>query len=118
MSTSASSAVSTKHRFFVYAPDKTEEGTLARRLSVRPQHLEGAKSGHESGFIRIGGMVTTPEAVTNPDAPKQMVGSTFIFEADSLDEVKKAIESDIYYTAGVWDSEKIVILPFFSAFPL
>ncbi|KJA27721.1 hypothetical protein HYPSUDRAFT_156978 [Hypholoma sublateritium FD-334 SS-4] len=116
MSTAASSP--TKHRFFVYAPDKTEEGTLARRLSVRPKHIEGAKVGHESGFIRIGGMFTTPEAVINPEAPKQMLGSTFIFEAESLEQVKKYIESDIYYTSGVWDPEKIVILPFFSAFPL
>ena len=47
----------TKHRFFVYAPDKTEEGTLARRLSVRPKHIEGAKAGHESGFIRTWGFL-------------------------------------------------------------
>lgn len=41
-----------RHRFFVYAPDKTEQGTLARRLSVREEHLAGAKKGHESGIIR------------------------------------------------------------------
>ncbi|KAF8972901.1 hypothetical protein BDZ97DRAFT_1648748 [Flammula alnicola] len=116
MSTAASTPA--RHRFFVYAPDKTEEGTLARRLSVREQHLVGAKKGHESGIIRIGGMITTPDAITNPDAPKKMVGSTFIFEAESLEQVKNLIESDIYYTSGVWDPEKIVILPFFSAFPI
>ncbi|KAH9485231.1 Protein YciI [Psilocybe cubensis] len=114
MSTSSSAT----HRFFVYAPDKTEPGTLERRLSVREKHLVGAKVSHESGFIRIGGAVTTPDAITNPDAPKNMVGSTFLFEAESIDQVKKYIENDIYYTSGVWDPEKIVILPFFSAFPL
>ncbi|KAF8197993.1 hypothetical protein BJ912DRAFT_1055662 [Pholiota molesta] len=116
MSTSASTP--TKHRFFVYAPDKTDEGALERRLSVRPQHLEGAKASHDNGLIRIGGMLTTPEAITNPDAPKHMVGSTFIFEAESIEQVKQYIESDIYYKAGVWDPEKIVVLPFFSAYPL
>ncbi|KIM45093.1 hypothetical protein M413DRAFT_441756 [Hebeloma cylindrosporum] len=117
MSTTSSSNP-IRHRFFVYAPDKTEDGTLARRLAVRERHLVGAKEGHESGFIRIGGMLTTPDAVTNPEAPRKMLGSTFIFEAESIEEVKKSIEGDIYYTSGVWDPEKIVILPFFSAFPI
>ncbi|KAF8875800.1 hypothetical protein CPB84DRAFT_1689464 [Gymnopilus junonius] len=116
MSSSASYPV--RHRFFVYAPDKTEPGTLERRLSVREQHLVGARAGHESGFIRIGGMLTTPDAITNPDAPKKMVGSAFILEAETIDQVKNMIENDIYYTSGVWDPEKVVILPFFSAFPL
>lgn len=31
-------------------------------------------------------MITTPDAVTNPEAPKKMVGSTFIFEAESIEE--------------------------------
>lgn len=31
-------------------------------------------------------MFTTPDAVLNPDAPKHMLGSTFIFEAESLEE--------------------------------
>jgi hypothetical protein len=51
MSTTSSSNL-IRHRFFVYAPDKTEEGTLARRLAVRENHLVGAKDGHERGFIR------------------------------------------------------------------
>ena len=63
-------------------------------------------------------MFTTPDSVINPEAPKQMIGSTFIFEAESLEQyvalnislhrcshdlnrVKKYIESDIYYTSGV-----------------
>ncbi|PPQ70515.1 hypothetical protein CVT26_013973 [Gymnopilus dilepis] len=113
-----SSSSSVRHRFFVYAPDKTEPGTLERRLSVREKHLVGAKAGHESGFIRIGGALTTPDAITNPDAPKNMVGSAFIIEAESIEQVKNMIENDIYYTSGVWDPEKLVITPFFSAFPL
>lgn len=29
--------------FFVYAPDKTEEGTFQKRLAVREQHLVVAR---------------------------------------------------------------------------
>lgn len=36
----------------VYAPDKIEEGTFERRLSVRPSHLEEAQKRIADGFIR------------------------------------------------------------------
>ena len=44
--------VMSKYHFFVYCPDKTEEGTLQRRLAARPTHLGNAKTAIESGFIR------------------------------------------------------------------
>ena len=34
----------------------------------------------------IGGALTTPDAITNPDAPKNMVGSAFIIEAESIEQ--------------------------------
>lgn len=107
-----------RQRFFVYAPDKTEEGTFERRLSVRPTHLETAKERTLKGIIRIGGALLTPESIATPTADKKMIGSTFICEADTIDEVKALIQSDIYYTAGVWDADKIVILPFAAATPI
>ncbi|KAF7344423.1 YCII domain-containing protein [Mycena sanguinolenta] len=112
MSTSASPAL---HRFFVHAPDKTDPDALSRRLSVRAKHLEGAKKGIDDGSIRVAGALLTPESLTSGE--KKMIGSTFIFEAENLETVKKIIESDIYYTSGVWDPERIVILPFVAATP-
>ncbi len=41
-----------RHRFLVYAPDKTEEGTLEKRLSVRTTHLEAAKTNFANGLVR------------------------------------------------------------------
>ncbi|KAJ7815289.1 hypothetical protein B0H14DRAFT_2848150 [Mycena olivaceomarginata] len=112
MSTSASP---TLHKFFVYAPDKTDPDAFARRLSVRSKHLEGAKKAIADGSIRVGGALLTPESLLSDD--KKMIGSTFIFEAENIETIKKAIESDIYYTSGVWDPERIVILPFVAATP-
>jgi hypothetical protein len=43
----------------------------------------------------------TPESIELPTADKKMVGSMFICEAETLAEVKKMVEGDIYYTAGV-----------------
>lgn len=50
MSTTASARQ--RQLFFIWAPDKTEEGTFERRLSVRGNHLESAKENISGGFIR------------------------------------------------------------------
>ncbi|KAJ7931265.1 hypothetical protein B0H13DRAFT_1959667 [Mycena leptocephala] len=113
MSTSASPSLP---RFFVHAPDKTDPDTFARRLSVRSKHLEVAKKSIDDGTIRIAGALLTPESLLSDD--KKMIGSTFIFEAENIETVKRIIESDIYYTSGVWDPERIVILPFVAATPI
>ncbi|KAJ7253749.1 hypothetical protein B0H12DRAFT_1017509, partial [Mycena haematopus] len=63
----------------------------------------------------VAGALLTPESLTSDK--KKMIGSTFIFEVENLETVKKIIESDIYYTSGVWDAERIVILPFVAATP-
>lgn len=41
-----------RQRFLVYAPDKSEEGTLEKRLSVRPKHIEGATANFNGGLVR------------------------------------------------------------------
>lgn len=43
----------------------------------------------------------TPESIISPTAEKKMVGSMMLFKAETIEEVKKIIESDIYYTSGV-----------------
>ncbi|KAJ7258435.1 hypothetical protein B0H12DRAFT_1014890 [Mycena haematopus] len=103
------------HKFLVYAPDKTDAGAAERRLSVRPKHLENAAPNISAGVIRVGGALLTPESLTGGE--RKVVGSCMIFEAESLATVKSLIESDIYYTAGVWDPEQLVILPFVAATP-
>ncbi|KAH8112265.1 hypothetical protein DFH11DRAFT_1511928 [Phellopilus nigrolimitatus] len=108
MSTTAPAAF----QFIVYAPDKTDAGAFQRRLSVREKHLENAKTLGSSGVIKMGAALLSPESIASPGAERKMIGSAMVFEAASLDEVKKIIESDIYYTTGVWDPEKLVILPF------
>ncbi|KAG6886296.1 hypothetical protein C0993_006706 [Termitomyces sp. T159_Od127] len=110
--------MSTLHKFMVYAPDYTAEGTLEKRLSVRADHLAGFKGKIDGGFVRVGGVLLTPESIATPDSDKKMIGSMFICEAESIEDVKKVVESDIYYKAGVWDAEKIVILPMLPATPI
>ncbi|KAJ6454700.1 hypothetical protein C8R45DRAFT_1037749 [Mycena sanguinolenta] len=103
------------HKFVVYALDKTDEGALERRLAVRPKHLEKASTLISDGVIRVGGALLSPESITGGE--KKIVGSCMIYEAESLETVKALVESDIYYTSGVWDPERLVILPFVAATP-
>ncbi|KAK7472956.1 hypothetical protein VKT23_001060 [Stygiomarasmius scandens] len=114
MSTTAVSEA--RPKFLVYAPDKTEEGTFERRLTARPDHLVKAKENISSGFIRVGGALVSPDTYQLPD--KKMVGSAFICEADNIEDVRKQVEDDVYYKNGIWDPEKIVILPIIPATPI
>jgi uncharacterized protein YciI len=98
--------------FILYAPDKTDEGTFALRMSVRPNHLVVANkmltSGTLSGFYILAikpGVdcelcAEHAGAMQDPDSEK-MVGSMIIYEAESLDAARKLVENDIYYTSGV-----------------
>ena len=55
-----------------------------------------------SFFFRaeFGGALLTPE-LTDENDRKKMTGSLMFFEAESIEEVRKIVESDIYYTSGV-----------------
>jgi len=99
------------HTFVVYAPDKTDEGAQERRRSAREQHLVNINKAIAEGLkCKVGGAMFTPESITGGDA--KMVGSVLFFEADTIEEVRKVVEGDIYYTSGVWDAEKLDIAPF------
>ncbi|TDL20330.1 hypothetical protein BD410DRAFT_725993 [Rickenella mellea] len=100
------------YTFIVYAPDKTDDGALQRRLNVRPTHMARGSDLSKNGTLKLGGAMLTPECITTPDAKKEMIGSVLLFEAETIEDVKKIVETDIYYTSGVWDTEKIVIKPF------
>lgn len=52
MSTTTTPQTPTLNNFFVYAPDKTEEGTLALRFSVRSSHLESMQDKVAKGVVR------------------------------------------------------------------
>ncbi|KAN0107039.1 hypothetical protein V8E52_010547 [Russula decolorans] len=106
----------TKRLFAIYAPDYTNPGTLDRRISVREEHLKGISELRSTGIAKFGGPFLAPELTDEKDRTK-MAGSLMFFEAESIEEVRKIVESDIYYTSGVWDKENVRILPFVPAMP-
>ncbi|KAG8883230.1 hypothetical protein FRB98_003207 [Tulasnella sp. 332] len=90
---------STKHTFVVWAPDFDDAEGFSRRLAVREEHLAVAAKEIATGSLKIGGVCLTPESITGGD--KKMIGSMMLFEAESLEEVRARIESDIYYKKNV-----------------
>ncbi|KAJ7735105.1 hypothetical protein DFH07DRAFT_114827, partial [Mycena maculata] len=94
----------------------TKFDAAARRSSNRAEHLENAAQIMKAGVLRVGGVLLMPESLMLQD--KKMVGSTMIFKAESIEAVRTLVERDIYYTSGVWDLERLVILPFIAATPL
>ena len=111
----------TLHTFLLWAPDYTDADALNRRLAVRPKHFENARPLTKSGVMSTyeyhptpsprrmsGSYLTTTElggALIDPPtyntSERKMIGSMIIYEAESMEAVRKIVEEDIYYTGGV-----------------
>ncbi|KAF5388800.1 hypothetical protein D9757_005654 [Collybiopsis confluens] len=90
------------HKFVLFAPDATD----SPRFSVMKQHRSEMAPSVTSGIVKVAGMMVK-------STPEDPYGSLIIYEAENIDAVRKMVESDIYYTSGVW--EKLVLLPFLPA---
>ncbi|KAI5359899.1 hypothetical protein Slin15195_G117580 [Septoria linicola] len=100
-----------KQEWMVILPDKPD--ALASRMEIRPQHLAAIKPHISSGLLVLGG-ASLDEPLQEGQPPK-INGSVLMAEADTKEEVMELVKSDVYYTKGVWDVEKIQIFPFKSA---
>ena len=125
----SSAPASNKQNFFVYALDKKDEGTPANRYDVRPRHLEKLQPLIDSGTVSkwimilqvkstsngvvcagLGGMLLSPEAMEIGGCGRKAVGSFLILQARTIEEARKVIESDLYYTSGVVSRSYIMML--------
>ncbi|KAI9572119.1 hypothetical protein HD554DRAFT_2015349 [Boletus coccyginus] len=98
------------HSYLVWAPDCTDGGALARRMAVRPKHFITANKQIKQGILKVAGGLITPESQDAALADKKFVGSALLYEADSIEDVRKLVEQDVYWTENVWDKDKLVIL--------
>ena len=73
------------------------EGMLAKRMEVRPLHLEGMERLKEH-LIAAGGLL---------DDEGKLKGSVLIMEFQNRDELDKYLANEIYVTEHVW--EKIAV---------
>ncbi|KAG0228338.1 hypothetical protein B0O80DRAFT_532988 [Mortierella sp. GBAus27b] len=101
----SATAASMRNQYVVVIHDKEGPDTYDRRLAVRPTHLVGAKKLKQDGTIQLGGAILTDHSEAG-----KMCGSVMIVQANSVEDAKKIIESDTYFTSGVWD--KYTVYPF------
>ena len=73
------------------------EGMLAKRMEVRPLHLEGMERLKEH-LVCAGGLL---------DDEGQLKGSVLVMEFQNREEVDEYLASEIYVTEHVW--EKITV---------
>jgi uncharacterized protein len=87
--------------------------SLARRLSVRPLHLERLQALQDQGRLIIAG----PHPAIDSEDPgaSGFTGSLVVAEFDSQDEAQQWADSDPYQTAGVY--QQVIIKPFKLVFP-
>jgi uncharacterized protein len=100
-----------KHEFLVHIPDRPN--SLQNRLSVRATHLANITPRVQSGQVVLGG-ATLAKPVQEGESP-EMTGSFMIIKADSEEQVRKMLESDVYVSGGAWDVENMKIWNFKSA---
>ncbi|KAF3806348.1 hypothetical protein GCG54_00006110 [Colletotrichum gloeosporioides] len=122
--------------FLCIMPDKPN--VLQVRKQVKGQHYEGIKPLIESGRLVAGGNVLLPNSLgqrvnvnrelglralgalfekhPNEDATEACFrGSVVVYTGESPEDVKVIIENDVYATSGVWDLERVQIIPYVAA---
>ncbi|EAT87266.1 hypothetical protein SNOG_04875 [Parastagonospora nodorum SN15] len=98
--------------WLVIVPDF--KGALDKRLGARPKHLEGLKSDRDDMWLWGGAMLEEPIKEGDSGPPK-MKGSAMLIGAKTREEVVERLKKDVYVQEGVWDVEKVEIIPFKSA---
>ncbi|MBQ9662829.1 MAG: hypothetical protein IJV40_06730 [Oscillospiraceae bacterium] len=86
-------------QFMIIAYDGKDQDALARRMSVRPRHLENITSVKERGRVICAGGIT--------DSTGSPVGSFLIMEFDTREMLDEYLASEPYVTGNVWKDIKI-----------
>ncbi|OAK99712.1 hypothetical protein IQ06DRAFT_294133 [Phaeosphaeriaceae sp. SRC1lsM3a] len=108
----ASSTSTPLQEWLVIVPDHA--GALQKRIAARPKHLEGLGADREDFWLWGGAMLEEPVKEGDSGPPK-MKGSAMLIGAKTREEVVERLKKDVYVEGGVWDLEKVQIIPFKSA---
>lgn len=95
--------------FVVSCTDR--EGTVEKRLAIRPQHLARLEQLNAEGRLIVAGAM--PKDPANPQAG--FYGSTIIVDFDSREALDTWLQDEPFLKEGVY--ERIDVKPFNKAFP-
>ncbi|RYU86530.1 hypothetical protein EWM62_17910 [Mucilaginibacter terrigena] len=90
------------NQYLVTAYDHTDEGALARRMNVRPHHLDAAKVLKENGNYVLGGAILNDKG--------EMIGSVMIVQFETEEALAAWQQSEPYITQKIW--ETVDVKPF------
>ena len=88
-----------------------QDGTVEKRLAVRPQHLARLEQLDAEGRLIVAGAM--PKDPSNPQAG--FYGSTIIVDFDSREALDAWLQDEPFLKEGVY--AKIEVKPFNKAFP-
>ena len=88
-----------------------QEGTVEKRLAIRPQHLARLQKLNDEGRLIVAGAM--PKDPSNPQAG--FYGSTIIVDFDSREDLDTWLEDEPFLKEGVY--AQIDVKPFKKAFP-
>ncbi|MFV5490520.1 YciI family protein [Acinetobacter sp. ASP199] len=88
-----------------------QEGTVEKRLAIRPQHLERLQKLDDEGRLIVAGAM--PKEPGNPQAG--FYGSTIIVDFDSREALDEWLQEEPFLKEGVY--AHIDVKPFNKAFP-
>ena len=83
----------------ITAYDGTDSEALARRMAVRPRHLENMKKVMEEVRVLCAGGITNEEGVP--------VGSFLIMDFPSQEMLDNYLKTEPYITEKVWEQVKV-----------
>jgi len=85
--------------FLVTAYDGTDENAPARRMEMRPRHLENIMKVKEKGSVICAGGITNDEGTP--------IGSYLVMEFETRALLDEYLESEPYISSGVWQNVKV-----------
>lgn len=86
-------------QWVVHAWDGDDDEALARRLEVRPNHLDGVRHLKAKGQFVLGGAMLDDEG--------NMIGSTMIVQFETEEEKQDWLDREPYIQDGVWSRYEI-----------
>jgi uncharacterized protein len=86
-------------QYQVIGMDGTDEKALSRRLAVREEHITVGKKLKAEGKVLFGYALLGDAG--------QMIGSVYLFEVSSKDELDQIIQNDPYTKGDVWKEIEI-----------
>jgi uncharacterized protein YciI len=91
-----------KMSFLIPGYDGKDEQALERRLAARPDHIRLGDQLRDQGKVRYG--------VAMLDDDNKMIGSVYVMNMDTREELDQYLAIEPYVTGNVW--QKIDIMPY------